>query len=256
VDSGSAPGSPNGTSLRRRLRSLSPWDIAVALSVLVLAFAGAAMGALRLTSGSTSSASVVIRQPLTQVELTVERGDVEVLGGGGQNPVVLRHVDRSSFGHEPSEQRSVRGGVLRVRSRCPTILLGFCSTDYRLIVPDNVAVSVKSLHGGITLDAVHGSADLETDDGPIKVDAFCGFVLHAATNGGRIEVGTSCSPQRLELISSSGDISAVVPQGHYEVEAGSSSGRTNVRGLASERGAPWSIQAISNSGDIDLQAAS
>jgi hypothetical protein len=255
VDAGSAPPSREGPSYLRCLLSLSPWGLLVAASFSVLGLAAAALGALRLTTSESSSSSAAIRAPLTGIELSVEQGTVSVLGGGSQSPVVLRHRDHSTFGHGPSEQRSIRAGVLRVTSHCPTILLGSCSSDYQLIVPDNVPVTVRAPGGGITLDAYHGSADLETNGGRIRVDAFCGFVLHALTLSGRIDVGTSCSPQRLELRSSEGDISVVVPQGRYEVEAASSSGRTRLRGLSSESGAPWSISAISNSGDVGVEAA-
>ncbi|MGZ4383160.1 MAG: DUF4097 family beta strand repeat-containing protein [Gaiellaceae bacterium] len=256
MDAGSEPPGLDGPSRWRRSRRLSPWGLTVACSFGVLALAAAAMGAMRLTMTSSSSSTVSIGAELTRVELNVERGNVTVLGGGNPSPVVLRHHDHSAFGHGPIQLRTVRDGVLSVSSSCPTVLLGSCSSDYQLIVPDNVPVTVRAGDGGITLDAYHGSAELETGGGPIRVVAFCGFELDAKTSAGDIDVGASCSPQELRLLSSSGDITAVVPPGRYQIEAASSSGVTHpLRGLTSERGAPWSIQAISNSGDVSVEAA-
>jgi hypothetical protein len=50
-------------------------------------------------------------------------------------------------------------------------------------------------------------------------------------------------------------VSAVVPPGRYQIDADSTDGSSRIRGLTPADDAPFQIQALSNSGDVDLQAA-
>ena len=65
---------------------------------------------------------------------------------------------------------------------------------------------------------------------------------------------SACSPERLTLRSDSGDVAATVPSGDYRIQAASGAGDTTVRGLTDDDGAPWAIEALSNTGDVNLTA--
>jgi hypothetical protein len=108
----------------------------------------------------------------------------------------------------------------------------------------------------IRLDGYRGSADIATDTCAINVEGYCGFVLGAASASGDVTVSTACSPERLTLRSDSGDVTATVPPGNYAIQAASNAGSTSVRGLIDDGGAPWAIQALSNTGDVRLSAGS
>ena len=45
-----------------------------------------------------------------------------------------------------------------------------------------------------------------------------------------------------------------VPAGNYRINANSQSGSTHVRGLVSDAGAPWGIEALSRSGNVTVAA--
>jgi hypothetical protein len=119
-------------------------------------------------------------------------------------------------------------------------------------VPENVPVSVRADEGSIRLEDYRGSASLMTGDGSIVVDAFCGHALRASSTRGTIVASASCSPERLELRSGSGDVAATVPRGRYRVEATSGTGSARVRGVAVDPSAPWEIQAVSTGGDVSV----
>jgi len=234
-----------------RTRRLSPWGRLVAASVFVLVAAGASMAGLwAATSGSTSTSFLAAAEVL-RVELDVGRGNV-VLVGGGLDEVNVQRTDHFAYDHSPAEVRTLEEGVLRITSGCPDLLVGSCSADYRVRVSDNVPVIVRAPHGNIRLASYRGSAQLETTFGSISVVTFCGFVLQATTKTGDIDVTTGCSADRLELRSDTGEVTASVPEGRYRVDAATSNGTASVRGVTQTDDAPWSIQALSNTGDVTV----
>jgi DUF4097 and DUF4098 domain-containing protein YvlB len=136
------------------------------------------------------------------------------------------------------------------------MVIGSCSASYRIDVPNDVPISVRIEHGDIRLDGYRGSADIATDTGAIRVEGYCGFVLGAASSSGDVTVSSACSPERLTLRSDRGDVAATVPSGNYRIQAASNAGATSVRGLVDDGGAPWVIQALSNTGNVTLSAGS
>lgn len=249
----SAPAEPRAQPARARLR-VSPWGLLVTVSLVLLVGGAAAFAAGWLLSQRTSTTTYSVKGSLLGVQIRVVRGDV-VLLGGAQGGVAVRRTDRSAFGHGPVEWRRTLAGRLEIASTCPKLVVGGCETSYRVAVPDNVPVSVRADHGSIRVEGYRGSASLATDGGRITVDAFCGYTLRATSVGGDILAASSCAPARLELRSTSGNITASVPQGRYQVDA-AGGGAPVIRDLTVDPNAPWEIQALSTSGDVVVEAGS
>jgi hypothetical protein len=241
---------------QRGLRGrLSGWTLLVGASAAALVAAAVAMAALWAATSNRSSTSYSVTSALLGVEIDVGKGNVEIIGGG-RDEVQVRRIDRSLFGHEPKEQRTIENGVLQITSRCVALVVGSCTADYRVTVPESVAVTIAAEHGDVRLTAFRGSAQIVTGAGSIAADAFCGFVLHATSRGGSIDVATICSPERLELRTHGGDVTAAVPPGRYSIEADSNGGNVAVSGLERADDAPWTIQALSSTGNVTVEAGS
>ena len=239
-----------------RLRGgMSTWRLVVTLCAVALVAAAALMAGLWLTMSGTRSTSYDFAGPLLGIEIDVGRGDVEILGGGRSN-VHVRRTERYAYDHAPREQLALEDGVLKIGSECASLVIGTCAADYALAIPDNVAVTIRAAHGDVRLLAYRGSAQVTATRGGIAVDAFCGFVLQATARRGDIHVGAACAPERLELRSERGDVTAVVPPGRYQVDADTNAGQVSVRGLVTADDAPWKIQALSGSGDVTVEAGS
>jgi len=249
------PGAREDRPLLLGLRRITPWGLVLVGSATTLLIAGAVLGALWLSSTETRTASSRLPASLRGIELHVQSGDVAIVGGS-QTGVSISSTDRSVFGHGPREGRSLRDGILRISSGCPQMVVGSCSASYRIDIPNDVPISIRAEDGDIRLDGYRGSADIATDTGAINVEGYCGFVLGAVSASGDVTVSTACSPERLTLRSGSGDVSATVPPGNYRIQAASSAGATSVRGLVDDGGAPWAIQALSNTGHVGLSAGS
>ena len=233
----------------RRSR-LSPWGRVVSASALVVVGCLAALTAWALASTRERIVSFDVRGTLQGVDLDLEDGSVEVIRGTNSGRVSVQRTEHFAFSHSARVSRSVRAGVLRVRSRCPVTVMHSCSADYRVVVPDNVPVDVRTTSGRIRLDDYHGSARIATLSGDVDVRDFCGFSLQVRAETGDVGVTSPCAPQRMSLRSTRGAVHAVVPPGRYQVDAESASGSQEVRGITQANDAPFSIQALSTSGDV------
>ena len=241
---------------RRPLRHRpGPWTVLVVGSTVVLLAAALLLAVLWSTSDNTSSTAFTAQLPSTllRVEIQVGEGSVEIVGGASPEVLVDR-VDSSAFGHWPTEERFVADGVFRIESSCPDLVIGACAADYRITVPEKTPLAVVAEHGDIRLNAMRGPALVSSRDGSITVDAFCGSVLDASASGGDVDVVATCPTARLTLRTGSGDIRARVPPGQYSIDAETLDGDVAVDGVVDDPAARSRIQALSNDGDVAVEA--
>ncbi len=234
---------------------LSPWARLVIVCAVVI---GGGLGALAIASFVSRTERVVtgvVRGSLDGVVLDLDDADVEIVRGGARESVALERTERFTFDHGPRVERRIDGATLRVRSRCPTTLLRSCSASYRLVVPDNVPVHVRTGSGDVRFRGYRGSIEVATDSGSVSVLAFCGFSLDVRTSRGAIDATAACAPQRLTLRSTSSAIQAVVPRGRYRVDVESTSGSRRVRGVVADDASPYTIQVLSTTGDVLVETA-
>jgi hypothetical protein len=248
-----APAEEHSGSLASWRHRLSPWRMLVGVSALALGAAAAGMLALWIATSGERTTSYAFAGPLFGVDITVGEGDVRILGGGRSDVHVL-HTDRFAYGHEPGEQVDLEEGVLKINSGCPSLVVGTCSADYELSVPDNVAVTVRVTNGNVRVGEFRGSAELTVEGGSIAVGGFCGFSLQATASRGDVDVRTSCAVDQLAVRSDTGDVTALVPPGTYQIDADSNGGRVAVDGVRASEDAPWTIQALSGSGNVTVGA--
>ncbi len=209
-----------------------------------------------LVSAETSVASYAVRGSVDGITLDLGAADVEIAGGGDRPAVEVRRTDEFAFGRRAESRRSASGGELTISSRCPrSAMLHVCSSRYRVTVPDNVRVTVRTTSGDVRFTGYRGSASVDTSSGDIAVSGFCGFALRARSQSGGVAAGASCALERLELRSRTGDVRAVVPAGRYQVDAETDDGDRSVRGVTVAEDAPFQIQVLSSSGDVAVEAS-
>jgi hypothetical protein len=227
----------------------------VAACAVVVVGIAAALLIWSVASSTERQVSYDVGGTLEGLALDVDGADVVIEGAGRRTSVAVQHVDRYGFGHAAESQPTVQGGMLRIRSRCPKTILHGCSVAYRLRVPDNVPVSIRTDDGSVRLEGYRGSARIVTGQGDVDVRGFCGFSLQArADDGGDVAAQTACPPQQLSLRTTTGSVRATIPPGRYRVDASTSGGEPTVRGLAPVAESPFSVQAVSGSGDVLVEA--
>jgi Putative adhesin len=241
---------PGPTAPHRRP---SPWALLVAGSAAVVLLCALGLGVWWLRSSEKQIATYAVRGAVSRIQLDLGGADAVVVGGGSGRAVQVRRTDEFSFGRRARADRDVSDGVLRLRSRCPVTVLASCAASYRVRVPDNIPVTVRTSSGDVRFSAYRGSASIATSTGDITVGGYCGFLLQARAETGDVRASTSCSPERLVLRSRSGDVRAIVPAGRYRVDADTDGGRRRVVGLTPAEDAPFQIQALSSAGDVDVE---
>jgi hypothetical protein len=241
-------------SLPGRARRASPWWLLVAASALLLVGVAAVMGVWWAASTTTREGQYRVIGTLSAVDLDLGAAPVEITGGAG-GAVDVRRVEHYAFGEPPRVTRGVEGTGLRITSRCPETILGRCSVSYRIAVPDNVLVNVRTSSGAVRIDGLNASARVTTGSGAVSINRFCGFTLLATSSSGDLHAGAECSPDRIELRSGSGDVSATVPVGRYRVDAHSDRVPARVRNLTVADDAAFAIQALSGSGEVTVEGA-
>jgi hypothetical protein len=232
---------------------ISRWGLVVMGSSLLIVGGAAALAIAAVTSSHERQVSFAVRGPVSGVALDLGDGDVEIAGGGRRPLLDVQRTDRFAFGHDAEVQRTVAGGELRIHSRCPNTVPRACSVRYRVVVPDNVPVTVRTGGGTVRFRGYRGSARVTTRSGDIDIAGFCGFSLQARAESGDISASAACAPQELTLRATQGSVHVAVPPGRYQVEAESASGKHEVRGLDAVSDAPFAIQALSSSGDVTVE---
>jgi hypothetical protein len=228
------------------------WAWLVVVSAVLIGGLVATLGIWWAASRETRITSYAVQGSLAGVELDVGHADTELVGGG-TGALEVRRTDEFAFGHPSDERRAVDGGVLRISNACPSTVPSGCDVAYRVVVPDNVPVTVRTSSGTVRVQDLRASARIRTDTGDVVVDSFCGFRLAAQTRTGDVRASTSCSPERMELRSTDGDVRVVVPPGRYRIDASSDTGRRRVRGVTATDDAPFLIQALSTRGAVEVQ---
>jgi hypothetical protein len=236
------------------VRRLSRWSALVAACALALVVAGATLAVWWAATRETRVTTYHVVGDLSNLALDVGTANVEI-DGGASGSVEVRRTDRLAFGRPVSERRTVAGGALTIAERCPDQLLGACQSDYRVSVPDNVGVTVRTTSGDVLVAGLRASARIATGSGAVSATGFCGFSLRATSESGLVRASAECSPDRLELRSGSGDVHAALPAGSYQVDASSDSGHARVSGISVAEDAPFAIQALSGSGDVTVEGA-
>jgi len=233
-------------------RHASSWGWLVTVSAFALLTAGLAMVVWWAATTEERTGTYVVRGTVNGITLDIGDADLDIVGGGTQAALQVSRTDRFSFGHPAEAERVVRSGTLRLRSRCPAALVGSCSSAYRLRIPDNVPVTVRTTSGDVASTGYRGSARVDTSSGDVTFNGWCGFTLQIRALSGNVRTVAACAPQRLQLRSRRGRVDALVPPGRYRVDAESDEGARSVRGVTVADDAPFQIQALSTSGDVSI----
>jgi hypothetical protein len=235
---------------------LTPWATLVTVCAVFVVGCLSVLATLAVASQHERVVSYPVRGSLNGLTLDLGDADVTIARGGRRPAVEIERRERFAFGHSAVATRQIDGGVFMLRSRCPQTVLHSCSVRYRVVVPDNVPIDVRTTSGSVTLEGYRGSARVASGSGSVTVSDFCGFGLQARAGSGDITANVDCALQELSLRSTTGSVAAVVPPGRYRLDAETAAGRRTVRGVTDASDAPFSLQALSSSGDVRVEGRS
>jgi hypothetical protein len=235
---------------------LSPWGRIVVISALLVVGGAVALAVAAVASTQEVRPTFTVEGTVDTLTFDVADADVTVIGGGRRDNVEVQRSERYAFGHRPRVDKHPSAGAFSLRSRCPVSLPGPCRVSYRVVVPDNVALDIRTTRGNVALRGYRGSAQVTTTAGRVDISGYCGNSLDARASAGAISVQAECAPPRMSLRTTSGDIRAVMPAGRYDLDAETSAGERSVRGVIARADAPYAVQLLSNSGDLSVEGRS
>jgi hypothetical protein len=259
------PGRPKRSALRRVTRIL-------AILTCVTLVGGAAWYLLMFLITDTESSSSAISTSVRNVELTIDSGDVEVdVVGQGEKPEL--HKELTSSLRSPDETIKQEGDTLHVTTRCGDGV-GKCASDYRLTVPADTLIKVKTSMGDVSVKGVRASAEARTEMGDVRLEHVTGERLVAVSKTGDItvkdakfdiaEATTKLGDvgiedigafKKLTAASKTGDVEVNLPEnaGPFDVNADTSIGDRKVT-VDQDSSSGTSVDARTKIGDVTVRA--
>jgi len=196
----------------------------------LLALGGIAYGTNQAFS-TTDTETTRVSERVRAIDVDIDTGDVELVRGSQMT------VEQTSeyLISEPDVERSVKDGVLTLKSDCGGLFLLDCTTDFRIAVPAGVAVQVRTDVGNVT------STALASSDVRVKTDV------------GDVDLGLTTAPDRLEALTDVGDVELRLPDAAYATDTDTDVGEIDVNGVVQDDRAPRSVTAKTDVGDITIQ---
>lgn len=245
----------HGDTPVRRPPSSRPWWLMAGLGAALVV-----VGGVGVTSwdGSTGGLWGSVDQQQTYDRavgaLTVAGGssDVEIRGGGTPGSVVVhRHLSWGPGSGTPTPKESWDGSTLTIGAECGG-LLGWCSVDYVITVPDSTDVSVDVESGDITVGGGLGGVRLTAGSGDIDATSLRASRVTAETTSGDVDLALESAATPVDVRTGSGDATVRLPRGTtYAVDAVPGSGDRDVR-VSTDPGSSSTLQVRTGSGDIEV----
>ena len=180
---------------------------ALAVAVLLPLLGGC--GALGQIGGSHNppAKEFTVTGRVTSVVIHGGSGSVDVTGTSGSTVTVSQQASYSKT--PPAASHELRGTTLTMSYSCPTELV--CGMSYVVQVPRDVAVSVSTSAGSVTLTSLAGTVSARAAAGLITaVDLRCD-VASFNSNAGGIIATLSVVPRSLTASTNVGPITLTVP---------------------------------------------
>lgn len=174
---------------------------------------------VELMAHERTRADVSFPAGITEIELDLGAGSVELIGGDTESISGTRIVDRGLRGPSFSEVR-VDEDTLRLETDCPNFAALRCGVRYELTVPAGIRINGESSGGGIEVAGTSGLVTVASSGGGITATDTAGELVLRSSGGG---ITVERSSGRLTLDSSGGGISVLDTQTDY-VNASSSGG--------------------------------
>lgn len=160
--------------------------------------------------------SAAVDGPLDTVDIDLDDGTLVVVETNG-GAVELDHTS-TWRGWRPTVTVDVDEGIATVVADCPwRPVVGSCSTDLYLVVPEGVQLRVRSGHGAVDLRELSGWVEVSMN-GDLMATDIASPELLVSSGGGDVDVAFIEAPSRVDVDSGGGDVLIGLPGGPYEAD--------------------------------------
>src|SRR5918996_3341428 len=212
---------------------------------------------------------------LRRIEIDNDDGSVRLVGIEDADAVTV--TARISDGWRATGHDVRREGHSAVvEGTCPIVVSEmWCSVDYTIELPSDLAVMVRSDNGGVTVTDMAADVEASSDNGRIELARIQGDVLlesdnglvtasdlraaraEATTDNGSVSLTFVDPPDDVVATTDNGSIDIVVPDtdDFYRVEADTDNGTRSTGGIGTSPDADRTITATSDHGDVTITYA-
>ena len=258
-------------------------------SVLAFAFTvWAGFGLAGHSVGSVTRDEHHVVGNVSEVRIDGRSADVTLVRATGSQVVVDARAKGTLW--LPKLRTEIDGGHLRLSGSCHDNPFGHCESSFVVSIPEGTPVTVETrsgdvrasdLSGHVSIDAGSGDVSLsglsggttarvssgdieasrlagklvlETSSGDVDAAELTGLTIDARATSGDVFLDVATIPKRVNVASSSGDVTISVPRNGregYDAQAATSSGDRRVR-VTQNSESSHSLSAVTSSGDATI----
>jgi DUF4097 and DUF4098 domain-containing protein YvlB len=258
------------------------------LALIFTVWAG--FGLAGRTVGSvTRNEHHVVGATVSEVQIDVRAADVTLVPATASQVVVDSHAEGTLW--LPKLKTQVEGGHLTLSGSCHDMVFGHCESRFVVRIPEGTPVTVETRSGDVRASDLTGPVNIDTGSGDIELSGLTGGTTARVSSGdieasrlaGKLVLETSSGdvdaaeltsqtidaratsgdvfldiatvPKRVNVASSSGDVTISVPRNGdegYDAQAATSSGDPRVR-VTKNDNSPRSLSAVTSSGDATIR---
>lgn len=248
-------------------RTRTAWKVAASAAAMLLLVFGVVQTISALAHGERTITRSFPAAGVASVDVEVSSGSIEVVAAEVDEITVTATVS-DGFRSTGAEQ-AIDGDRLVLTGACPLYLSTFCSVDYVVEVPAEVAVVARVDDGPVRISGVAGAVEVSSDNsgiellglsGPVTVHSANGSLageslrspsVEASTENGTVDLGFTTAPDTVLATSDNGSVEVRLPAvpGDYRVDAGTDNGLTEI-GVATDPASSRSVVLRSDNGDL------
>jgi len=177
------------------------------LAVFPLVAGCGALGKVGASAHNPPAASFTVSARVTAVVINGGAGSVDVTGSARSTVSVSQQATYTDT--PPKATHVLHGTTLTVSYTCPAQIV--CSMSYQVQVPRDVAVSVSTGAGAVTLTSLAGALSAHASAGLITADDLRSPAATFKTNAGGVIATFSAAPRSLTATTNVGPITLTVP---------------------------------------------
>lgn len=178
------------------------------------------------TAAGQTGGSYQLDAAVTTLRFNADAASVDLTAQEGAQAISVTESTRGA-----TTTKEVTGTNAVLTSRCPQgINFGeSCRVDYTVTIPARVAVDIEGAAGDITLNGPVGNATVKTTAARITGKGLGAGTFQATTTAGEVELAFATAPTSVEVKSTAGSITLIVPGGEkYNVTVDTTIGAQDV----------------------------
>lgn len=229
------------------------WVIAGLITVVLVVAVGLNLVGPMLKQSTTSERA--LPADTTRVAIDNSTGDVRVRAAEpGEEPRVTRTTEWGLL--SPEVEVDTEGSTTTLEADCPdAFFANSCSTDWTVVVPEDVDVEIQEGVGAVTVEGVAGDVDVNAGVGDVRISEATAGSISAELGVGSLWIEAIEPPQDVRGRVGVGGLAVQLPDTvSYDIHARGGVGEVR-NDLGSDPGADRTVTLEGGVGEVTVSAS-